>query len=81
MRILDAVDLLVARLCPVVAGGVLVGGIYWTCVTFGAVTVLEVSLVMPIPFTSDFTSFHRNCEDYFGHVCVHNRKVKDYSNI
>merc|ERR1719348_1692743 len=42
MRILDAVDLLVARLCPVVAGGVLVGGIYWTCVTFGAVTVLEV---------------------------------------
>ena len=32
----------VGRLCPVVAGGVVVGSVYWTCVTYGAVTVMQV---------------------------------------
>ena len=32
----------VGRLCPVVAGGVCVGSLYWTCVTYGAVTVMQV---------------------------------------
>jgi len=43
VRILDALDKLVGRLCPVVAGGVCVGSLYWTCVTYGAVTVMQVS--------------------------------------
>ena len=30
------------RLCPVIAGGVCVGSLYWTCVTYGAVTVMQV---------------------------------------
>ena len=42
MRVVDAADLLVGRLCPYVAGGIGVGSLYWTCVTFGAVTVMQV---------------------------------------
>eukprot|EP00090_Calanus_glacialis_P034988 TRINITY_DN5962_c0_g1_i1.p1 TRINITY_DN5962_c0_g1~~TRINITY_DN5962_c0_g1_i1.p1 ORF type:complete len:414 (-),score=97.86 TRINITY_DN5962_c0_g1_i1:102-1343(-) len=43
LRLLDALDKLVGRLCPVVAGGVCVGSLYWTCVTYGAVTVMQVT--------------------------------------
>lgn len=43
MRVVDAADLLVGRLCPYVAGGIGVGSLYWTCVTFGAVTVMQVA--------------------------------------
>jgi len=43
VRILDALDKLVGRLCPVIAGGVCVGSLYWTCVTYGAVTVMQVA--------------------------------------
>jgi len=43
VRILDALDKLVGRLCPVVAGGVCVGSLYWTCVTYGAVTLMQVT--------------------------------------
>eukprot|EP00088_Acartia_fossae_P023762 TRINITY_DN24773_c0_g1_i1.p1 TRINITY_DN24773_c0_g1~~TRINITY_DN24773_c0_g1_i1.p1 ORF type:complete len:420 (-),score=95.11 TRINITY_DN24773_c0_g1_i1:242-1501(-) len=43
MSVLDTADLLVGRLCPIVAGGVIVGGIYWSCVTFGAVTIMQVA--------------------------------------
>jgi len=43
MRVLDGADLLIGRLCPLVAGGVIVGGIYWSCVTFGAVTIMQVA--------------------------------------
>ena len=49
MRVLDTADLLIGRLCPVVAGGVIVGGIYWSCVTFGAVTIMQVSLIPFFP--------------------------------
>lgn len=35
LTLLDALDKLVGRLCPVVAGGVCVGSLYWTCVTYG----------------------------------------------
>jgi E3 ubiquitin-protein ligase MARCH5 len=38
---LDSGDLLVQRLCPIITGGVCVGSIYWTCVTFGAVTLMQ----------------------------------------
>jgi len=43
LRLLDALDKLVGRLCPVVAGGVCVGSLYWTCVTYGAVTVMQIT--------------------------------------
>jgi E3 ubiquitin-protein ligase MARCH5 len=43
LRLLDTLDKLVGRLCPVVAGGVCVGSLYWTCVTYGAVTVMQVT--------------------------------------
>jgi len=43
VRLLDTLDKLVGRLCPVVAGGVCVGSLYWTCVTYGAVTVMQVA--------------------------------------
>jgi len=43
LRLLDALDKLIGRLCPVVAGGVCVGSLYWTCVTYGAVTVMQVA--------------------------------------
>lgn len=41
VAILDATDNLVHRCCPVIAGAVCIGSIYWTCVTFGAVTLMQ----------------------------------------
>jgi len=43
LRLLDTLDKLVGRLCPVIAGGVCVGSLYWTCVTYGAITVMQVT--------------------------------------
>lgn len=43
MWVVDSADLLVGRLCPYVAGGIGVGSLYWTCVTFGAVTLMQVA--------------------------------------
>lgn len=43
VKVLEALDKLVGRLCPVIAGGVCVGSLYWTCVTYGAVTVMQVT--------------------------------------
>ena len=43
MRLLETLDKLVARLCPVIAGGVCVGSLYWTCVTYGAITFMQVA--------------------------------------
>ena len=41
VTILDSGDMLIQRLCPIITGGVCVGSIYWTMVTFGAVTVMQ----------------------------------------
>ena len=38
VAILDSGDRLIQKLCPIITGGVCVGSIYWTMVTFGAVT-------------------------------------------
>ncbi|XP_014680694.1 PREDICTED: E3 ubiquitin-protein ligase MARCH5-like [Priapulus caudatus] len=40
--VLDLVDRLVYKVCPFVAAGLVVGSIYWTAVTYGAVTVMQV---------------------------------------
>lgn len=40
--VLDTIDGLVFRVCPLIAAGIVVGCVYWTAVTFGAVTVMQV---------------------------------------
>jgi E3 ubiquitin-protein ligase MARCH5 len=41
--IMDSVDTLISRVCPFVAAGIVVGSIYWTAVTYGAVTLMQVA--------------------------------------
>jgi E3 ubiquitin-protein ligase MARCH5 len=41
--ILDAVDNVMYKVCPFVAAGIVVGSVYWTAVTYGAVTVMQVN--------------------------------------
>lgn len=40
--ILEGIETIVKRLSPFLAAGVIVGSLYWTAVTYGAVTVLQV---------------------------------------
>ncbi|GLG94170.1 uncharacterized protein GBIM_01426 [Gryllus bimaculatus] len=40
--VLDTVDNIVYKVCPFMAAGIVVGSIYWTAVTYGAVTVMQV---------------------------------------
>jgi E3 ubiquitin-protein ligase MARCH5 len=40
--VLEAVDTLIRRSSPFLAAGVFVGSLYWTAVTYGAITVLQV---------------------------------------
>lgn len=40
--IIEAVDSLIRRSSPFLAAGVFVGSLYWTAVTYGAITVLQV---------------------------------------
>ncbi|KAI3388900.1 hypothetical protein SNEBB_006733 [Seison nebaliae] len=41
-KILDLFDLFVQKVCPPLAGALLIGSVYWTAVTFGAVTIMQV---------------------------------------
>lgn len=38
---LDIADRIIYRVCPFVAAGVVVGSIYWTAVTYGALTIMQ----------------------------------------
>jgi len=40
--ILDLADRIIYKVCPMVAGGVFIGSVYWTACTYGVVTVLQV---------------------------------------
>ena len=42
VMVMDLVDEFISRSCPFVAAGVVIGSVYWTAVTFGAVTVMQV---------------------------------------
>lgn len=42
MWCLDRIDALIYKVCPFVAAGVVVGAIYWTAVTYGAITTMQV---------------------------------------
>jgi E3 ubiquitin-protein ligase MARCH5 len=39
---MDVADRVICKLCPFVAGGIFIGSVYWTAVTYGAVTVMQV---------------------------------------
>ena len=40
--VIDLVDKIIYKVCPFVAGGIFIGSVYWTAVTYGAVTVMQV---------------------------------------
>jgi len=40
--VMDVADRMIYRVCPFIAAGIVVGSIYWTAVTYGAVTVMQV---------------------------------------
>ena len=46
--LMEKADRFIYKTCPFVAGGIFIGSVYWTAVTYGAVTVMQVylSLVM-----------------------------------
>ena len=54
MLFLDRVDALIYKVCPFVAAGVVVGSIYWTAVTYGAVTVMQVIIELIFVLTINF---------------------------
>lgn len=43
VTILDAIEEITHKVCPFITGGVLLGSIYWTAITYGAVTVMQVN--------------------------------------
>ena len=47
VMVMDLIDEFISRSCPFVAAGVVIGSVYWTAVTFGAVTVMQVGLLLP----------------------------------
>lgn len=40
--LMDIADRIIYKMCPFVAGGMFIGSVYWTAVTYGAVTVMQV---------------------------------------
>ncbi|XP_043476634.1 E3 ubiquitin-protein ligase MARCHF5-like [Leptopilina heterotoma] len=40
--ILDKIDGVIFRVCPFIAASIVVGSVYWTAVTYGAITVMQV---------------------------------------
>lgn len=42
VKIMEWIDRLIFKICPFMAGGIFVGSVYWTAVTYGAVTVMQV---------------------------------------
>lgn len=41
-NVLEGVDTLVRRVSPLLTAGLIVGSLYWTAVTYGAITILQV---------------------------------------
>lgn len=39
---MEGFDAMIRRLCPFLAAGVFVGSLYWTAVTYGAITILQI---------------------------------------
>ena len=53
--VLDLADRLISKACPFAAAGIMVGSIYWTAVTYGAVTVMQVHIDV-FPLLTSFES-------------------------
>ena len=41
VAVLDSGDLFIQKICPIITGGACVGSMYWTILTFGAVTLMQ----------------------------------------
>lgn len=41
LLLIDYGDKIINKICPVVAGGVVLGSLYWSAVTYGAITVMQ----------------------------------------
>ncbi|XKL60297.1 hypothetical protein PGB90_001313 [Kerria lacca] len=39
---LDTIDTIILKMCPFLAAGVLAGAVYWTAITYGAITIMQV---------------------------------------
>lgn len=66
MYVLDLADRLISKACPFAAAGIMVGSIYWTAVTYGAVTVMQVSTQRETPVLNSHSGgecarFNRLC--------------------
>lgn len=55
---LEAMDNLIKRLSPFLAAGFFVGSLYWTAVTYGAVTFLQVTRIQIIIFFTTKVVYH-----------------------
>lgn len=42
VRVVDLFEKLVVKTCPYLAGGIFVGTMYWSAVTYGAITVMQI---------------------------------------
>uniref|UniRef100_A0A1B6D7M9 E3 ubiquitin-protein ligase MARCHF5 n=1 Tax=Clastoptera arizonana TaxID=38151 RepID=A0A1B6D7M9_9HEMI len=42
VRLLDSIDFAIYKVCPFFAAGMVIGAIYWTAATYGAVTLMQV---------------------------------------
>ena len=42
VRLLDFAEKTISKSCPYIAGGLFVGAGYWSAVTYGAITVMQV---------------------------------------
>ncbi|GBP80820.1 E3 ubiquitin-protein ligase MARCH5 [Eumeta japonica] len=60
VALLDAMEEITHKICPFIAGGVLLGSIYWIAITYGAVTVMQsVNYGDPFPLLHLTSSLHR----------------------
>lgn len=63
--ILEKCDKIINMVCPVVAGSAIVGSLWWTAVTYGAITVMQVrSLLIYIVNSEIIGMFSNFCKKY-----------------
>ena len=55
--IMDVTDRIISKLCPFIAGGIFIGSVYWTAVTYGAVTVMQVGCLNTLPLSIFFRAW------------------------
>lgn len=53
--LMDRIDMVMLKTCPFLAAGVLAGAVYWTAITYGAVTIMQVVKSVHIDDNGDST--------------------------